>query len=72
MKEKLVEFVEEQLRDAERWCNTYEEVIAQRGIAFGAIQFSINAGIVTYEEVTEWWEGESGLWARFMEVAKYK
>ena len=68
--EDVKEFVEEYLESAEMFANTREEVEKTRAIAFGGVLFAYRIGIISYDEVHEYWDN----WAhgKFEEIAKAK
>ena len=68
--EDVKEFVEKYLESAEMFANTREEVEKIRAIAFGGVMFAYNIGIISYDEVHEYWDS----WAhgKFEEIARAK
>ena len=66
----IKDFVEKRIKDAEKYANSYQEVMNTRAIAFGAILFSDKCGIAPFEEIQEYWEGYA--WNKFEEIAKSK
>jgi hypothetical protein len=68
--EDAKEFVEEYLESAEMFANTREEVEKTRAIAFGGVLFAYRIGIISYDEVHEYWDN----WAhgKFEEIARAK
>ncbi len=67
--EYVKEFVEQRLVNADVFGNTREEVMNRRAIAYGAVSFAIDIGIVTYEEIKEYWDYA---WQKFEDIAKEK
>ena len=59
-KEEMIEnlklFVEVELESAELFTNTEHEVRNCQNIAFGAVRFAYNIGILTYEEMFDYWD----------------
>lgn len=68
--EDIKEFVGEYLESAEMFANTREEVEKVRAIAFGGVRFAYNIGIISCDEVHEYWDN----WAhgKFEEIARAK
>lgn len=68
--EDVKEFVGEYLESAEMFANTREEVERVRAIAFGGVMFNYKLGIISYDEVREYWDN----WAyeKFEEIARTK
>lgn len=65
---KTKEFIIGQYMDAERFCETPEEVINTRAIAYGALQFSINNLFPTFNQrLADWWQNE--MWEKFNQLA---
>lgn len=67
--EFVKEFVEQRLVNADIFANTREEVMNHRAIAYGAVTFAMDIGIVTYEEIKEYWDYA---WQKFEDIAKEK
>ena len=68
--EKLKEFIEERVESAEMFANNYQEVMNCRAIAFGALRFAEHIGLVSYEEIKEYWDNWA--WGKFEEIARGK
>lgn len=68
--ENIKEFVEQRLVSAEIFANTYEQVMNYRAVAYGAVMFAQEMGIITYEEVKKYWDNYA--WQKFEEIAKEK
>jgi hypothetical protein len=68
--ENVKEFVEQRLVSAEIFANTYEQAMNYRAVAYGAVMFAQEMGIVTYEEVKEYWD--NNIWEKFENIAKEK
>ena len=68
--EDVKEFVEKYLENAEMFANTREDVEKIRAIAFGSVLFAHDIGIISYNEVREYWDN----WAleKFEEIARTK
>jgi hypothetical protein len=65
---KTKDFIIEQYKDAERFCETPEEVLNTRAIAYGALQFSINYLFPTFnKELGDWWQNI--MWEKFNQLA---
>ena len=68
--ENVKEFVEQRLVSAEIFANTREEVINHRAMAFGAVMFAQEHGLVSYEEIKEYWNNY--VWQKFEDIANTK
>lgn len=68
--ENVKEFVEERLVNAEIFADTRKEVMNHRAIAFGAVMFAQENGLISYEEVKEYWDNYA--WQKFEDIAKEK
>lgn len=68
--EDVKKFVEKYLEDTEMFANTREDVEKIRAIAFGGVLFAYGIGIISYNEVREYWDN----WAleKFEEIARAK
>lgn len=65
---KTKEFIVNQYMDAAKFCETPEEVINTRAIAYGALQFSINHLFPTFNQrLADWWQNE--MWVEFNQLA---
>lgn len=68
--ENVKEFVGGYMESADLFANTRQEVMNCRAIAFGGVLFAQRTGIVTYEEVKEFWEDYA--LDKFEEIAREK
>lgn len=65
---KTKEFIINQYMDAAKFCETPEEVLNTRAIAYGALQFSINYLFPTFNQrLADWWQNE--MWEEFNQLA---
>ena len=56
MVEELKLFVQDRLETAEMFANTGHEVRNIQNIAFGAVRFAYTIGILSYEEMFDYWD----------------
>ena len=70
MTDKLKKFVEDRLADAEIYANTYQEVYNYRAIAYGAVMFAEENGLVNWDDIHKWWDNY--IWIEFKQLIKEK
>ena len=68
MVETLKLFVQDRLETAEIFANTEQEVRNIQNIAFGAVRFAYTIGILSYEEMFDYWDNY--IWDKFNHVAQ--
>ena len=68
--EDVKKFVEEELKSAEIFANTRQEVMNCKAVAFGAILFAQRNNILSYGEVDDYWNNYA--WEEFEKIAREK
>lgn len=68
--ENVKAFVEEELRSAEIFANTRQEVMNCKAIAFGGVLFAQRNNICSYGEVDNYWNNYA--WEEFEKIAREK
>ena len=68
--EDVKEFVEEELKSAEIFTNTRQEVMNCKAIAFGGVLFAQRNNICSYGEVDDYWNNYA--WEEFEKIAREK
>lgn len=63
------EFVEKMLAHAKE-CSSADMVMNCRAQAFGVIMFAQK--FLPYDDLEKYWEGDSGIWFKFNDIAKEK
>lgn len=56
--EKVKDYATKVLEESLKYDKTIEDRARSRSRAFGGIDFAIQVGFVTYEEINDWWECE--------------
>lgn len=56
MVEKLEKFIDGQIKNAEKYQNSSQMVYNFRGIAYGALMFTLESGMVEFQEGAALWD----------------
>lgn len=72
MKEKLTEYILGELKDAEKYCDSYEDVLRACHRALGAVMFAQFCGEVTYQEIQNDINWDNDIRDRFYKLANQK
>lgn len=55
MVEKLEKFIDGQIKNAEKYQNSSQMVYNFRGIAYGALMFALESGMIEFQESVALW-----------------
>ena len=54
--ETLKNYVENGLESSKKYCHSRSEMLNNCSYYFGAVMYAERVGLVTYEEINDWWE----------------